>query len=201
MTLQCAGTRLILASASASRRGLLAAAGLTFEVHPSGVDEAEVKRSPDRDAIATALVLADLKARAVAVKEPDALVIGADQILVCDGAWFDKPADTEAAANQLRMLRGRTHELATAVVAYAKGARVWQHTETPRLTMRHFSEAFLQEYLAAEGEAVASTVGAYRLEGLGAHLFTSTDGNHATILGLPLLPLLGFLRDAGLLAK
>ncbi len=161
---QVSGRRLILASASASRRTLLEAAGLTFEVRPSGVDEDEVKQSADGDAIATALLLADLKAKAVARKEPDALVIGADQILVCDGVWFDKPVDTGAAADQLRMLRGRTHELATAVVCHADGVRIWQHAESPRLTMRQFSEAFLQDYLAAEGEAVTSTVGAYRLE-------------------------------------
>jgi septum formation protein len=201
VTLQSSGIRLILASASASRRALLEAAGLTFEVHPSGVDESEVKQSADRDAIATALALADLKAQAVARQEPDAVVIGADQILVCDGAWFDKPADAGAAADQLRTLRGRTHELATAVVCYAKGARIWQHTDTPRLTMRDFSEEFLQAYLLAEGEAVTGSVGAYRLEGLGAHLFTSIAGDHATVLGLPLLPLLGFLREIGLLTK
>ncbi len=199
MTLQSSEIRLILASASASRRGLLQAAGLTFEVRPSGIDEAQVKQSADQDAIATALRLADLKAQAVARKEPDALVIGADQILVCDGVWFDKPADAEAAANQLRMLRGRTHELATAVVCYAKGTRVWQYTDVPRLTMRHFSEEFLRAYLDAEGEAVTSSVGAYRLEGLGSHLFTSVAGDHATVLGLPLLPLLAFLRGTGCL--
>jgi septum formation protein len=201
VTLQSSGIQLILASASASRRGLLQAAGLTFEVRPSGIDEAEVKQSADQDAIATALLLADLKAQAVARKEPDALVIGADQILVCDGVWFDKPANAEAAANQLRMLRGRTHELATAVVCYAKGTRVWHCTDTPRLTMRHFSEEFLRNYLAAEGEAVTTSVGAYRLEGLGAHLFTSIDGNHSAVLGLPLLPLLEFLRKTGCLTK
>lgn len=201
MTLQVPETRLILASASASRRALLQAAGLTFEVRPSGVDEAEVKQSADGDAIATALLLADLKAQAVARKEPDAFVIGADQILVCDGVWFDKPANTGAAASQLRALRGRTHELATAVVCHAKGRRIWQHTDTPRLTMRHFSEEFLRAYLAVEGEAVTSSVGAYRLEGLGAHLFTSITGDHATVLGLPLLPLLALLRSAHILVQ
>jgi septum formation protein len=197
--LQRTGTRLILASASASRRAVLAAAGLAFEVRPSGVDEAVVKRSAAGDATAVALLLADLKAQAVARMEPDAVVIGADQILVCGEARFDKPDDPGEAASQLRALRGRTHELATAVVCYVEGRRVWQHTETPRLTMRDFSEDFLKTYLAAEGEAVTSTVGAYRVEGLGVHLFASIDGDHTAVLGLPLIPLLGFLRRRGII--
>ena len=124
-----------------------------------------------------------------------ALVIGADQILVCDGAWFDKPEDQATARAQLSALRGKSHTLATCVVCHHGGARVWHHLAEPRLVMRRFSDVFLDAYLAAEGEAVTSTVGAYRLEGRGVHLFERVDGDHTAILGLPLPPLLGFLRQ------
>jgi septum formation protein len=146
-----------------------------------------------------ALRLADSKARAVALDEPDALVIGADQILVCNGVWFDKPADLAAAREQLRTLRGLAHVLVTAIVCHQGEQRVWQHVAMPRLVMRDFSDAFLDEYLALEGDAVTSTGGSYRLEGLGAHLFASIEGEHAAILGLPLLALLAFLRQQGIL--
>jgi septum formation protein len=199
---QSAEPRLILASASFSRRTLLGAAGLHFEATPAHVDEAEVKRAARAEGMSaadTALTLADLKASRVSGRNPAALVIGADQILVCGGVWFDKPADRVAARVQLGELRGRSHTLATGVVCYRSGVRVWHHLAEPRLTMRRFSDAFLDAYLAAEGEAVTSTVGAYRLEGLGVHLFERVDGDHAAILGLPLLPLLDVLRQHGVL--
>jgi septum formation protein len=194
--------RLILASGSVSRRMVLEAAGLQVAIRPSNVDEATIKRRALADAEGAetaALRLADSKARAVALDEPDALVIGADQILVCDGVWFDKPADLAAAREQLRTLRGRAHVLVTAIVCHEGEQRVWQHVAMPRLVMRDFSDAFLDEYLALEGDAVTSTVGSYRLEGLGAHLFASIEGEHAAILGLPLLALLAFLRQRGIL--
>jgi len=196
--LQRSEPRLILASASLSRRSLLAAAGLRFEAVPTQVDEAKVKRAARADCMSaadTALALADLKAALVAGCNPAALVIGADQILVCDGAWFDKPEDQATARAQLSALRGKSHTLATCVVCHHGGARVWHHLAEPRLVMRRFSDVFLDAYLAAEGEAVTSTVGAYRLEGRGVHLFERVDGDHTAILGLPLPPLLGFLRQ------
>jgi septum formation protein len=197
--LQRPGSRLILASGSASRRALLSAAGLAFEVQTSGVDEDAVKRAASRDVEETALQLADLKAQAVATAQPGALVIGADQILLCGDVCYDKPADRVAAADQLRILRGRTHVLVTAAVCHLGGQRLWHHVELPRLTMRDFSEEFLQTYLDAEGDSVSTTVGAYRVEGLGAHLFTCIEGDYASVLGLPLLPLLAFLRDQRIL--
>ncbi len=194
--------RLILASASASRRALLAAAGVTFDVRPADIDEAEIKRGALADGMnveETALRLADLKATAVARRSPEALVIGADQILVCGGVWFDKPVDVDAAREQLRVLRGRPHVLVTAVVCHRDEDRVWHDVATPRLVMRDFSEDFLEGYLAAEGGTVATTVGAYRLESRGVQLFDSIEGDYSAILGLPLMPLLSFLRRERLL--
>ena len=115
--------------------------------------------------------------------------------------WFDKPADPGAARSHLMALRGRTHLLATAVVAWRGGGRVWGHVATPRLTMRPFSDTFLDAYLAAEGDALLPSVGAYRLEGPGAQLFSRVEGEHAAVLGLPLLPLLEFLRGHGVLLR
>ena len=200
--LQRPSPRLVLASASASRRAVLAGAGLAFDVRPADADEASVKQTAQAEGVGAevaALRLADLKAAAVARQAPDALVIGADQILVCDGVWFDKPADVFAAREQLRALRGRVHALVTAVVCHRGGVRVWHRIAMPHLTMRDFSDDFLDCYLAAEAEAVTTTVGAYRLEGLGAHLFAVIDGDYSAILGLSLLPLLAFLRETQVL--
>jgi septum formation protein len=188
---------LILASGSAARRALLEAAGIAFRAVPSDVDEAAIKRAMrGRDAAAVAMALAEAKASCGA--HADAVVIGADQILVCDGATFDKPADLGVAREQLRRLRGRRHALATAVCCWRGGGVAWRHLAQPVLTMRAFSDAFLDAYLAAEGEAVLGCVGAYRLEGLGVQLFDHVEGDHAAILGLPLLPLLAFLRRSAL---
>lgn len=201
--LQAPEPRLILASGSETRRVLLTAAGLCFAVQPAAVDEAEVKRAAKAEGAAAdeaATLLAALKAERVARRAPDALVIGADQILVSEEQWFDKPDTMENARAQLRALRGKRHTLVTALVCQRGAQRVWQHTAHPRLTMRPFSDAFLDDYLAAEGEAVMSSVGAYRLEALGVHLFDRIEGEHAAILGLPMLALLGFLRQHGILA-
>jgi len=198
--LQNLDPRLVLASASIVRQTLLANAGLSFHAEAAAIDEAEVKRAarPSGDtAEQAAFALAGLKAQRVAMRFPDAMVIGADQILVCDGAWFDKPKDREAACRQLLALRGRTHVLAIAVVCQRDDQLLWHHIARPRLTMRDFSDRFLDDYLAAEGDRVLSSVGAYRLEGLGIHLFERIEGEHTAILGLPLLPLLGFLRQHG----
>jgi len=191
---------LILASASTARRAVLTAAGLAFETQPAHIDEAAVKQGALAEGVSadeTALLLAELKAERVARRAPGALVIGADQILVCGDRRFDKPANLDDARTHLLALRGQAHKLVTAIVCLRDGARIWHHVARPRLVMRGFSDRFLDAYLAAEGDALLSSVGAYRLEGLGVHLFDRIEGEHAAILGLPLLPLLGFLRQHG----
>ena len=202
--IQAEEPRLILASSSATRRALLEAAGLRFATQPAAVDEASLKDSAQAEGLSpadAAILLAEAKAMRVARREPEALVIGADQLLVCEGRWFDKPSDVAAARGHLQALRGRTHDLVTATVCWRHGARIWHHVATPRMTMRAFSDGFLDAYLVVEGERVTASVGAYRLEGMGMHLFSRIEGEHAAILGLPMLPLLDFLRMHGVLAR
>jgi septum formation protein len=189
--------RLILASASSARATLLHAAGVPFEIEPAEIDEARIKRLArvtGDTAIACALALAIEKARTVSARNPGALVIGADQILVAGEEWFDKPADRNGVRAQLWALRGRAHVLATAACALADSSVLWQATSEPELTIRQFSAAFLEEYLAAEGESLFGSVGAYRLEGRGVQLFSGIAGDYFAVLGLPLLELLDFLR-------
>ncbi|MGB8181371.1 MAG: nucleoside triphosphate pyrophosphatase [Stellaceae bacterium] len=196
-------SELVLASASPTRARLLAAAGLKPTIEPADIDEAPIKvafRADGRDAGACAIALAEAKAQRIAGRMPGAMVLGADQILVCDGDWFDKPADRASARAQLVALRGKRHVLATAAVLVKNGAVVWQALEQPALTMRRFSDEFLETYLAAVGDAVLASVGAYQLEGAGIQLMAAVEGDHFAILGLPLLPLLNFLRDTGMIA-
>lgn len=191
---------LILASASPSRRQLLTDAGLRFAIDPAGIDEDEVKRSLGSRTAPQELAetLAEMKALRVSAKHPAEFVVGADSTLACNGRMFDKPPSLDAARKQLLALRGQTHELFSSVVVARGGVRLWHWNERARLTMRPFSEGFVDAYLARTGEAVLSSVGAYQLEGLGAHLFTRVDGDYFTILGLPLLPLLSFLAGHGI---
>ncbi|GAN79891.1 Maf family protein [Acidocella aminolytica] len=192
--------RLILASLSASRKAMLAGAAVPFEATPSQVDEAALKVGFSGPPAALASTLALAKAQAVSSQQPDALVIGGDQLLVCGGKIYDKPRDLPEAATHLRTLSGQTHELVTAVCLVQGGAPVWTHVESAHLSMRRFSEDFLQAYLAAEAGEILHCVGAYRLEGPGAQLFTRVEGDYFTVLGLPLLALLGALRERGVLA-
>lgn len=190
---------LILASGSAARKAMLEAAGLAFEVDKPRVDEEAAKATLRAEGLQPrdqAAALAELKALSVSNRR-NGLVIGADQMLAIEGETLDKPADRAEARAHLQRLRGRAHELITAAVVAKDGAVIWRHTETPRLRMRAFSDAFLDDYLARAGDHVLSSVGAYQLEGLGAHLFERVDGDYFSVLGLPLLPLLAFLREHG----
>ena len=192
--------RLVLASASTARARLLRSSGVDFAVEPARIDEPALKRqfrAADRSAADCALALAEAKARSVSARQPQALVIGADQILVCGSEWFDKPERLDAARHQLGRLRGRVHALETAVCAARAGKRLWAAAAAPQLKMREFGAVFLDEYLTAEGEAVLGSVGAYCLEGRGIQLFDRIDGDYFAILGLPLMPLLAFLREQG----
>jgi len=192
----------VLASASSARAALLRAAGIPILVDAAAIDEAEVKtslRAAGADAAAVAEALAELKAQRVARRHVGSLIIGADQVLECDGVMFDKPLEPAAARAQLLALRGRRHRLVSAVVLVRDGVRIWHHVDRAELTMREFSTGFLDRYLDATGEAALSSVGAYQLEGVGAQLFAAVDGDYFTILGLPLLPLLDILREQGVL--
>ncbi len=191
---------IVLASASTTRQAMLRQAGVAFLSVTASIDEEAVKaamREETNTPGRVAEVLAELKAVRVSSRHPGQLVIGADQMLDCEGMWFDKPTDRAGASLQLQALRGKTHRLSSAVVAVRDGQRLWHHTETASLTMRRFSDAFLEDYLDQAGEAVTTSVGAYAIEGLGAQLFILTQGDHFTILGLPLFPLLDFLREQG----
>lgn len=193
---------LILASASPARAQLLASAGLDFRVEAAAIDEAAIKHALKADgagAAECAAALAEAKARWISERHPAALVIGADQILVCEGVWFDKPADLAKARVQLQALRGKSHALMTAACATVAGEPIWHGLAQPRLAMRGFDDGFLDTYLAVEGSAVLESVGAYRIEGRGVQLFDRIDGDFFAVLGLPLLPLLAFLRDRGVL--
>lgn len=198
------GPRVVLASASPTRARLLRAAGVPFEQRPAAIDEPSLKEALQADGVPAgdaAVALAELKAERVAVRMPDAIVLGADQILTCEGRWFDKPCDRAEAGAQLDALGGKRHELATAAVAVRGGVRVWHHVAVPRLWLRHCSPSFREAYLDAVGEAALTSVGAYQIEGLGAQLLARIEGDHFAVLGLPLLELLDFLRGQGVLLR
>ena len=191
---------MILASQSQSRATMLRNAGVTIQIEPARIDEAAIKSAmlaedaPPRD---IADMLAEMKALRVSPRHPEELTLGADQILVCEGQIFDKPTDMAAARAHLQTLRGKTHQLLSAAVIAQRGEPIWRHIATAKLTMRPFSDSFLDDYLARFGETALTSVGAYHLEGLGAQLFSRIEGDYFTILGLPLLEILGFLRARG----
>jgi septum formation protein len=193
---------LVLASKSVVRRNLLVAAAVPVEVVPAQIDErATEARAGAQTPDSVAALLAREKARAVAALMPGRLVLGADQTLSLGAQRFSKPADRAAARAQLRALSGRTHELHSALVFVRDDEVLFEHVGSARLAMRRLSDGFLDAYLDAAGDAATASVGAYALEGLGVQLFERVDGDHFTVLGLPLIPLLDFLRWQGYLAQ
>jgi septum formation protein len=196
MPLWLAGQPLVLASKSDIRAKILSAAGLRFEIRPAPIDERTVEaKAGNPDAAATARLLARAKADAVASSLPSRIVLGADQTLACGSLRFGKPKDRAGAAEQLRALRGRTHELRSALALVRNGAVLFDCVDSAQLTMRDFSDRFLDDYLDMAGDSAMASVGGYKLEGVGIQLFEQIDGDYFTILGLPLLPLLAFLRQ------
>ncbi|MDP1736784.1 MAG: Maf family protein [Caulobacter sp.] len=192
----------VLASGSRARAQVLAAAGVTFDVAVAGVDEGAVKAgllAQGNGPREVADALAELKAIKVSRHRPGALVIGADQTLDLAGALFDKAETMAEARDRLQHLRGKTHKLHSAVVVALDGAVIWREIPAARLTMRPFSDAFLDSYLAGAGESILGSVGCYRLEDEGVQLFSRIDGDYFTILGLPLMGLLDLLRRYGAL--
>lgn len=199
-------SNLILASASEGRAAILRQAGIAFIQQPAAIDERALEREAvaPQDGLAGARLaglLAAAKAEHVSALNPSALVIGADQVMECDGTIFHKPATIDGAKAQLRRLRGKSHLLNTALCVACGGKALWSHLDEAELTMRDFSDEFLDQYCRAEGEAMLQSVGAYRIEGLGIQLFTRLQGDHFTIIGLPLLPLLSYLRHRGCVAR
>lgn len=195
----------ILASTSTSRQRMLAAAGVAFEAVSPHVDEDEIKTSlkaSGSSARSIADALAETKAVKVSRRKPGSLVLGADQILALgNDEMLDKPKTLSEARSHLERLSGRDHQLVSAAVIALDGAPIWRAIDTATLRVRSLTPEFMDTYLEAEGEALLSTVGCYRLEGRGAQLFSQVSGDHFTVLGLPLLPVLGYLRDRGILKQ
>ena len=199
------GGEIILASASAGRAAVLRGAGVAFRQQSAAIDErvleSKASSGGDVDAGKLATMLAAAKALDVSAREPAALVIGADQVMECGGTIYHKPASVDAAREQLIRLRGKTHRLSAGLCVAQGGAVLWQHLSRANMTMRDFSDDFLDAYCRSESETLLRTVGVYRVEGAGIQLFSKIEGDHSTIIGLPLLPLLSYLREIGWLAN
>lgn len=197
-------TDLILASASKIRADLLRNAGVEVRCLPARIDEEAVRAALDAEGAHPrdqADALAEMKAQKVAARNPDAVVIGCDQVLDFRGRVLGKPVDIDAARAQLETLRGQGHKLLSAVVLYEKGRPVWRHVGEVRLTMRDFSDEYVDAYLARNGAAILDSVGGYQLESEGVRLFSVIVGDYFTVLGLPLLPLLNYLGQRGMIAR
>ena len=195
----------ILASASQTRAAILRNAGVIIEQKPAIIDEESLRDALWADRVATndaAVILAESKARHVArIQDDDAIILGADQLLDFDGQWLTKPRDLAIARQQLKQLAGNKHRLISAVVAYRGGDRIWHHVDIADIWMRQYSDGFVDEYLATTGDTICQSVGAYHLEGYGAQLMAKIKGDYFSVLGLPLIPTLRFLRDQHVLRR
>jgi septum formation protein len=193
---------IVLASTSPIRRQLLRQAGVPFKTARPAVDEPTIATALKKAGATPAQVadhLAEAKAASVGLILPNAFVIGADQMLECGGRWYDKPADRAAARAQLESLRGKTHRLISAAVIYYEGNVIWRQSDSADMTMRNFTDGFLDSYFEVMPDAALLSVGAYQMEGIGIQLFERFAGDYFTILGLPLLPLLEAMRQVGAL--
>ena len=193
--------KVVLASSSSARQNVLRNAGLAFEVLPADIDEDAVKKKMRAEGCSTkdtAQRLSDLKAQKVSEQTRQAFVIGADQMLDSDGCWFDKPKSVQDARDQLMKLRGGKHRLFSSVSVALNGEVLFRHSECSSMTMRYFSDRFIGSYVESERDDICQSVGGYKLEGLGIQLFTKVEGGYFDILGIPLLPLLAFLRTHGI---
>lgn len=195
---------LVLASASPIRLQLLKAAGLDVETRVARIDEVTIRAALESEGARprdVADTLAEMKARKISERDPAAIVIGCDQVLEFQGKIFGKPESPTEAREHLQLLRGQTHKLLSAAVIYQDAKPVWRHVGEARLTMRHFSDAYLEDYLARNWDSIRHSVGGYKLEEEGARLFSLINGDNFTVLGLPLLPLLGYLSDREIIAS
>lgn len=196
-------TRVILASGSVIRRAMFEKAGLDFDVIPAAIDEDAITASLEREGatpVHIALTLAELKAARVSGQHPEDCVIAADSVITCEGRSFTKPEDAGTAKEHLRYLRGRTHENICGVCLAKGGVTIWRHTDIAKLTMRDFSDTFLDAFVEKNVPGILSSAGAYRFEDTGVQLFSKIEGDYFTILGLPLLPVLNILREHRVIA-